>query len=154
MRCISIWQPYATLLVRRDALGMRFKAFETRPFPVPSTVLGQRLGIASTKTIKPEQRAIYQDPEFQRFYAETGLAPLDDLPHGCLIGTVFVAECELMTEDSIEDVTDEEKAYGDWRVGRYAWRTRDPQVFDEPIPVAGKQGIWIYDVPPYLRRVK
>jgi activating signal cointegrator 1 len=154
MRCISLWQPYATLLLYRNNHGMRYKAVETRPFPAPSTVLGQRIGIASTKILKPEQRACFDDPAFQAFYQETGFPALDKLDHGYLLGTVHVYDCELMTEESIEDVTDEEKAYGDWRPGRFAWRTKDPEVFKDPIPVSGQQGIWIYNVPAYMRRVK
>ena len=133
---------------------MRLKAIETRPFPAPKTVLGQRIGIASTKILKPEQRAVYNDEAFQAHYQTTGLPALDDLPHGFLLGTVEVYDCEVMTEELIADVTDEEKVYGDWRLGRYAWRTRNSEVFKEPIPVSGQQGVWIYSVPDYLRRVK
>ena len=139
MRVISVWQPYASLLVGG------FKRIETRPFPAPSTVLGQRIGIASTKQIKPEQRAAFEDEVFARYYAETGLPGFDDLPHGFLLGTVLVKTCDPITEDDIDDITEEEQCYGWFETGRYAWRTLEPEVFPEPIPVRGAQGIWIWE---------
>jgi hypothetical protein len=139
LRVISLWQPYASLLVHRH------KLVETRPFPAPSTIIRQRIGIASTKQIKPEQRALFNDPLFQAYYSDTGLpAAFDDLPHGYLVGTVTVISSDVITEGDLEDVTDEEKLYGDWRVGRYAWRCQDHQALDKPIPCQGAQGIWIW----------
>lgn len=138
MRVISLWQPYASLLVHGHKLN------ETRPFPAPSTIIRQRLGIASTKTIKPEQRALIEDPVFAEYYAKTGLPAFDDLPHGALVGSVYVNSSDIITEGDIEDTTEEELLYGDWRVGRYAWRCRDHQALDKPIPCRGAQGIWIW----------
>jgi hypothetical protein len=138
MRVISLWQPYASLLVHG------FKLNETRPFPAPATVLRQRLGIASTKTIKPEQRMVFDDPKFMEYYEKTGLPPFDELVHGALVGTVYVNSSDIITDDDIEDTTEEELIYGDWRPGRYAWRCRDHQALDKPIPCRGAQGIWLW----------
>ncbi len=137
MRVISLWQPFASLLVHGH------KLIETRPFPAPSTIIKQRIGIASTKMIKPVQRAVFDDPAFAEHYAKTGLPEFDDLPHGCLVGTVYVNSSDIITEGDLEDVTEEEQLYGDWRVGRYAWRCEDHQALHKPIPVRGAQGIWI-----------
>lgn len=139
LRCVSIWQPYASLLVRG------FKLNETRPHSCPKHMIGTRIGIASTKQIKPEQRALFEDEVFQKYYRETGLPALDNLQHGFLLGTVFVNSSDIIEEDDLDDVTEEEQIYGDWRPGRYAWRCRDPQLFPEPIKVSGKQGIWFHD---------
>lgn len=141
MRCLSLWQPYASLLVHG------FKINETRPFAPPSTVINTRLGIASTKTIKPDQRALFADEKFQEYYRATGLPEkLDDLPHGKLLGSVFVATSDLITEPVLEEITEEEQLYGDWRPGRFAWGCRDPEYLTEPIPVMGAQGIWLLNV--------
>jgi hypothetical protein len=136
MRVISLWQPYASLLVRG------FKLNETRPFPCPPHIVGTRIGIASTKIVRPEQRDLVKDPTFSIYYEATGLPALDDLPHGCLLGSVFVHSSDIMTEDDLEDTTEEEQIFGDWKVGRYAWRCRDPEYLTEPVPVRGQQGIW------------
>lgn len=134
---ISLWQPYASLLIHG------FKINETRPFPCPS-LIGQRIGIASTKTIKAEQRKLFANAEFQSYYEQTGLPlVLDDLPHGKILGTIEIASCEKITEETLEEITEEEELYGDWRPGRFAWGTRDPIALPEPVPVMGQQGIWI-----------
>lgn len=135
IRVISIWQPYATLWVAG------FKMNETRPFPCHSLV-GKRLYVASTSTIKPQQRALFNDERFQHYYAATGLPPLEELPHGYLLGSVLINSCDPIGEDDLDDITEEEQLYGDWRPGRYAWRGRDPQFLPEPIKVSGAQGIW------------
>jgi hypothetical protein len=41
-----------------------------------------------------------------------------------------------------EKVTEEEKIFGDWRHGRYAWEFANMRMLDEPIPAKGKQGLW------------
>lgn len=137
MRVISVWQPYASLLVHGH------KLVETRGFPAPKALIGQRIGIASTKIVRPEQRAAMKDPVFARYYFETNLPrDIEELPNGYLLGTVLLHSCEPITEEDLEDVTEEEKLYGWWQEGRYAWRVREPESFDEPVPVRGAQGIW------------
>lgn len=139
MRCISIWQPFATLLVKG------FKVFETRSWAPPRSLIGQRIGIASTKVINPAQRQHFDDPNFRRFYDRI-LMPDDliELPHGYLLGTAVLDSYELMTPEFLEDVSEEEKAYGWWAEGRYAWRMVDPAEFEQPVRVRGQQGVWVW----------
>lgn len=142
MKTISIWNPFALLIVKG------FKIFETRTWPAPQSIIGQRIAIASTKTIRPEQRAHFNDEEFQDNYQRLGLPPnLTDLKHGFVLGTAVVECVELMTEEFMEDVSTEEQSYGWWNEGFYAWRMVDPVEFDEPIPVRGMQGIYEWSHP-------
>jgi hypothetical protein len=136
MKVISIWQPFSSLLVKG------FKIFETRTWPVPASVVGQTIGIASTKGIKSAQRAYFDDENFLKFYAATAMPQLEDLPCGYLLGTVKVDSCELMTPEFMEEVSDEEQAYGHWEEGNYAWRMTDRRVLDHPIPIRGAQGLF------------
>ncbi|UIN38338.1 ASCH domain-containing protein [Methylobacterium oryzae] len=137
MRVISVWNPYASLLVHGH------KLVETRGFPAPKGLIGQRIGIASTKIVRPEQRDAMKDPVFARYYFETNLPrDIEELPNGYLLGTVLLHSCEPISEEDLEDVTEEEKVYGWWTEGRYAWRVREPDAFDDPVPVRGAQGIW------------
>jgi hypothetical protein len=39
-------------------------------------------------------------------------------------------------------LTLEEKAFGDYSAGRFAWLLEDPVPFDEPVPVKGSLGLW------------
>lgn len=136
MKVISIWQPWASLVVH----GMKF--FETRTWPAPRSVIGQTLGIAATKNITPDQRSVYADPEFQFFYEQSGLPPLEELPRGMLLGTVTLDSIEEVTEDFIEDITLEERAFGWYQLGGYAWRLKHARPLKHPIPIKGAQGIY------------
>lgn len=140
VKVISIWNPYAVLIVQGH------KMVETRSWPAPKSLIGQRIGIASTKALKPEQRALWSDPFFMRYYNETGLPSLEELPNGAIVGTAILHSCEEMTEEDLEDVTEEEQLYGHWDVGRFAWRLRRPEPFVKPIFTRGFQGIWDYDL--------
>lgn len=140
MKIISIWQPFAGLLVKG------YKVFETRSWPAPAAVIGQTIGIASTKNLKPEQRAHFADPEFQNYYARLGLAEtLEEMPLGYLLGTVKLDSIELVTEEFLDDVSDEEQQYGWFNLGGYAWRMVDPVEFEHPIIIRGKQGIFDWE---------
>jgi hypothetical protein len=136
MKCISIWNPFALLIVKG------FKVFETRTWPAPASIIGQRIGIASTKNILPGQKAHVADETFKRYYETLCLPALEDLPMGYLLGSVVVDSVELMTEEFLDEVSDEEQAYGWWNVGGYAWRLTDPEELPYPIPIRGGQGIY------------
>jgi hypothetical protein len=140
MKVISIWNPYAILLVRG------FKNIETRGWPAPRTIIKKRIGIASTKIIRPEQRSVLSDEVFRFYYEKTGLScDLNQLPNGYLLGTAVLSSCDIITDDDLNDITEEEQIYGIYETGRYAWRFREQTIFDTPIPVRGAQGIWELD---------
>lgn len=139
MKVISISQPFATLVVKG------YKVFETRSWPAPASIIGETLGIASTKTVRPDARAHAEDPEFAQFYERLGLPALDELVCGHLLGTVTVDSCELMTEEFLEDVSREEKAYGWWQLGFYGWRLTHPRELKVPIAIRGAQGIYTWN---------
>lgn len=136
MKVISIWQPWASLVVHG------FKFFETRTWAPPRSVIGQRIGIASTKNITGDQRSAFSDPLMQKYYAQTELPALEELPRGYLLGTVLLHSFEIVTEEFLEDITEEEHSYGWYHEGNYAWRLRHPELLTHPIPIQGKQGLY------------
>lgn len=48
-------------------------------------------------------------------------------------------------EIMIETVPELEQLCGDWQTGRYAWELANLMPLPEPIPIKGKQGLWIPD---------
>lgn len=136
MKALSIWQPYASLIVTGN------KFFETRAWPLPRAMHGQRIAIHSTKTILPQQRALWEDAEFRGYYDQTGLPAPEKLAFGCVVGSVILHSCEVIDAELLDDVTSEEQLYGYWEPGNYAWRLRQPVMFHEPIPAKGFQGFW------------
>jgi hypothetical protein len=141
LRCYSVWQPYAHLLIKG------FKLNETRSTPAPKSLIGQRIGIASTLQLKPEQLKATASRTFKRHYKATGLIWKDwgSLPRGYLLGTVRLVGCVQMTKSFIRKQTAMERAFGNWKVGNYAWLVEAPIEWSAPVRVRGAQGVWIYD---------
>ena len=71
MKALSIWQPWASLIMSGH------KKIETRSWPAPYSIRGQRIAIASTKTIRPDQRQAAAEDDFRMHYAGTGLPALE-----------------------------------------------------------------------------
>ena len=137
MKVISIWQPWAHLIVH----GCKF--FETRTWAPPKAVIGQRIGIAATKNVLPKQMAAFNDEEFQFFWQMLEDVPdFHDLPKGYLLGTVVLDSFEAIDEEFLADITREERAYGWFKEGGYAWRLKHPEVLEHPIPIKGAQGLF------------
>lgn len=136
MKVISIWQPWASLIVHGH------KRIETRGWPAPRSIIGRTIGIASTKSVKAAQRRLIHEPEFARHYAATNMLTLEKLPLGCVLGTVFVEACDPIDEKLIDSLSDQERVFGWFEQGRFAWRLLNPRLLDMPAPVVGKQGLW------------
>ncbi len=137
MKVISIWQPWANLIVHG------YKRFETRTWAPPRSVIGQRIGIASTKNIVPKQVTAFNEPEFQLFWELLEEDwQFDRLPRGYLLGTVILDSYEEITDELIDDITREERAYGWYQLGGFAWRLTKPDLLEHPIPIKGAQGLY------------
>jgi len=136
MRAISINQPFASLIVKG------YKKFETRKWAAYDSIIGQRIAICSSSGIRPEWRRHCKSEEFRKFYNQLDWPAIGKLPKGALVGTVIIETCLPMTEEWIASISDEERAYGDWKIGNYAWKLRDPEYFAGQQPVIGWMGFY------------
>lgn len=136
MKAISVWQPYASLIVNG------FKTVETRGYPAPKSILGQRIAIASTKNIVKAQRSAVAEESFVHHCLSTGLPRLDDLPCGYVLGSVVVVSSRPIDEGFVSSLSDRERAFGWYGAGRHAWLLRDPLPLADPVLVKGAQGFW------------
>lgn len=136
MRALTVWQPFASLIVNGC------KTFETRTWPAPQALIGQRIAISAAARFTKEQQEFCDDPEFSSFYDNCGLGVCDGLERGVVLGSVLLHSVDRMDLQSFDRVSPEERAYGNWRHGDYAWRLTEPRVYDKPIPVRGMQGLW------------
>lgn len=136
MKAISLWQPWASLVV----LGK--KRIETRSW---ATSYRGPLLVHAAKRWGPDERAICWERPFVDALAEfVGTMPGDRLlPLGCIIGMVNVTGCILTTAANVP--AGDEYYFGDYAPGRYQWHTSDAIAFAEPIPWKGSQGF--FDVP-------
>lgn len=71
------------------------------------------------------------------------------LPFGAIIGQVTLVDVVRIRADEwlgdLEKLTLEERAFGDYRAGRWAWMMEDPAAFAEAVPMRGSLGLWDAD---------
>lgn len=164
MRAITLWQPWASLI----SIGV--KPFETRDYPPPRVMLGQRIAIhAAVKHAGKMQAEMMRGPHWDVAVAishaleEAGhRGNWGDLPHGAVVCTAVLEnayQCGPMDDDgqvfiqrcasgkSIGGVPTffQSDPFGDYSLDRWAWRLTDVQVLARPIPARGKQGWWEFD---------
>jgi len=103
--------------------------------------------------------AMYKDPD--------SVALLNrKLPLGAVVATAVLAGCWEIKNQKIlvsnqtgpmvmytkretgcfyEFPTEQDRLFGYWRPGRYAWELADVAALAEPVPARGKQGLWEWD---------
>jgi hypothetical protein len=136
MKALSIWQPWASLIISGQ------KKIETRSWPAPYSIRGQRIAIASTKTVSGEQRRAAAEDAFLLHYDATGLPEMEDLPMGCVLGTVLFEGCRAIDSEFLLELDEQEDAFGWYGPGRFAWFLKEPEKLDSPVAVRGRQGLW------------
>jgi activating signal cointegrator 1 len=137
MKAISLLQPWASLVV----LGA--KRFETRTWQTPYR---GPLIIHASKRFPEELRDLCGREPFRRILRAAGFASWFDVPLGVLLGTVELMDCLPVGE--LPALEETERALGDYRAGRWAWRLEQPQALPRLIPWRGMRGL--YDVPPHV----
>lgn len=165
VRCITLTQPYASLVVR----GL--KQYETRGYRIMSPEILQQIkiyglyihaGLAKHVNIdgkKVNCRELCEQPFFKE--AIGGAAGYDKLPFGGIIGKVNyngdwfhtdILKSALNTA-IIDDrktgsivITQQEQVFGDYSKGRFAWKLHKPSRLVELIPCKGKLQVWEYEL--------
>lgn len=93
----------------------------------------------------------------ERYYPADATTVVDQLPLGAIVATCRLIDCVPTrtlfpgwkrwqypgTEHSIRwEMTEQERAFGDYSDGRYAWLLADIQALSDPIPCKGSLGLW------------
>ena len=130
MKALSLTQPWATLV----ASGR--KKVETRSW---NTRYRGPLYIHAAKGFPPVAR------EFASVEHTLGRLP-GRIPGGALIAVVELVEI-LRTEEIAPSLSALERLYGDYSVGRYAWRLENVRELPEPIPYRGALGLFEVRLP-------
>lgn len=128
MRAISLWQPWASLV----AAGL--KVYETRHW---STDYRGALAIHAAKR---RVSIVGWEQTAADWAARLSVKSLADLPYGAFVGINDLTDV-VRTED-LADLTELERSFGDFRPGRFAWRTANPRQLQPPIAERGYQGLW------------
>lgn len=134
---ITLWQPWASLIFSGD------KVHETRSFPVPDRLLGERVAIHAAKRAGTDDEVGYVLDRLCR--ERFGNDWRETLPRGVVLGTVRIARSYEIDPTVVPAPTD--RIAGNWTPGRWAWELDSIEALSEPIEATGRQGWWSVDLP-------
>jgi|LGOV01.1.fsa_nt_gb hypothetical protein len=137
MKAITIWQPWAHLIIRGE------KTIETRSW---STRVRGTIAIHAAKKDCLKNINALSQKEKDFFYNAQKYNDYNNeicFPLGVIIGTIDLVGCQKIEELLVtEYATVKEKMLGDWSENRYGWILEKPCLFEKPIPYNGHQGFW------------
>jgi hypothetical protein len=150
MKAITIWQPWASLIM------MGAKQFETRSWETKHRgPLAIHAG-ASRHTVD----LIYSHPIIRTHYQANQMLDERILPFSAVLGIALLVECfevqpgvwgEMTRMKTIRNppkenwLREDERHLGDFTPGRFAWELRVIEIFRSPIPARGSQGLWNWE---------
>lgn len=141
MKVISLLQPWATLV----AIGA--KRIETRSW---ATKYRGPLAIHASKGVKAFIKKLIWTEPFHTVLAKAGFKLCFgadwNLPLGKIIATCNLADVIPITPEFVASLSEQEKAFGDYTPGRFAWILEDVKKLPEPIPAKGQLGLWKFDL--------
>lgn len=135
MKVLSLLQPWATLVVTGA------KKLETRSWQT-----SYRGGLLIHASLGKKGKILASEPPFKKY-----IQHFDQLPFGAIIGSIELEDVVRVENLFLSDhvlalLTLEEKAFGDYEPGRYAWILTEPEKFEHPIPVKGTLGLWEFEL--------
>lgn len=143
LKALTLTQPWASLV----ASGA--KGIETRSWGVE--YVGP-LAIHAAKGYPPEAEALCEQEPFSSKLEAAGYhrhtergSNLWGLPLGAIIAIVWLEQVERIT--SCIHVTSQERAFGNYAPGRYAWQFGEVYLLPTPIPARGTLGLWSWQPP-------
>lgn len=131
IQCISLWQPWAALI------ALHAKRIETRSWS-PGLRLrhGQQLAIHAAKKWNRESAALCLTEPFL-----TALQPVGGITGLQFGGFVALAEFIEAIPTTDAQPNEQERAFGDYRPGRFAWLLANVRAIPF-IPARGHQSLW------------
>lgn len=152
IRAISLWEPWASL-IRTGA-----KTYETRSRSInyrgPILICAAKGGLNKGKLFELILKSPFQKglaPLIGRPLDFTAWPPyqgieLNHLNFGKAVALVKITDCyNIGVYDLI--LPEQEKHFGDFTPGRYAWKLRMINNTFEPFPVKGRQGFFDVELP-------
>jgi hypothetical protein len=130
IKAISLWQPWASLV------AIRAKQYETRHW---TTRYRGKIAIHAAKRWTREEKDLTRSPWFYEALKAAGIDAMN-MPLG---GIVAVGELTAIYKSELlyPKISDQERAFGNYQAGRFAWRLENIQPV-EFIPLVGRQGLF------------
>lgn len=134
MKAITLWQPWASLM----ALG--YKKVETRSWAT------RHRGLTAIHSALRKPGFLghsCDNPDFCKLLTDLKIEPVE-FPLGCVLCTATLVAIA-PTGDVYDDLSEQERIFGNYEEGRYAWFFEDIQSLKTPIPVKGNRLLWNLD---------
>ncbi len=138
MKAITLHQPWAELVIRG------WKEYETRAW-VPRIQRPFMLAIHAGKSRVVDGRIRNdRDAHFMHWLHQVGIHDVDKLHYGAMLG---ICRCTAVydTGPLLQHLSEQEKVFGNFEPGRFAWRMEVVEVFAQPLLVKGQQGLWEWE---------
>lgn len=133
MKALSLTQPWASL-VESGA-----KRIETRGWP---TRYRGPVAIHAAKGFPSWAKNLCYTAPFCDVLRKHGMLRPEQLPLGLVLCITSIQDCR-RTEDLTREISELERAFGDYGPGRYGFVLGPvTRVFDPPIPARGALGFW------------
>jgi hypothetical protein len=136
MKCLSLIQPWATLILTGA------KTHETRRW---STSHRGLLAIHASRTVPLGIQHLCDEEPFCSALRAAGYESAVELPRGVILGTVELLDVLAVDRLDLSQLPPREIAFGDFSPGRFAWKLANPVLFAEPLSVRGKPGLFQTD---------
>lgn len=126
MKVLTIKQPYASMIINN------YKTYEFRTW---KTNYRGKLLIHAGGSI---------DKEDMKYFSYLNIS---SFPSKAIIGECTLTDCILIDDKFDKYLYDlDNKVYGRHsRVGLYAWKLENIVIYDKPINISGKLGLWNYE---------
>lgn len=140
MKCLSLWQPWASMV------QFGAKRYETRSWATPYRGL---LAIHAAKKWTGELSRTCGRSPFSDVLRSYGMyTDGTGLPLGSILSVHRLIDCR-PAEEVYPEISEQERDFGNYADGRFAWQLERVQVLDKPIPYRGLQQL--FEVPLVLR---
>jgi hypothetical protein len=138
MKTILLYQPWAKLVM----IGAQ--QYVTKSWA--TNYCGPLLIYAAKRFSKAEKDVCREEP-FRSALADVidgdSSNPLfDAFPLGAIVGMVRLISCRAIGPNLLSELDDRELGFGEYRLGRWAWKLQNPAEFKKPIATKGSHGMW------------
>ena len=123
--------PLTDTLVAMGAKTIETRSWATKHRGLLAIHAGKGAIPSKWRNPPPHQKAL-----FNQFTPD-----LEALPRSQILCIADLIDCRIMTQDLIDSLTDQERAFGEYSVGRYAWYLKLVKTFEPVIPAKGSLGL-------------
>lgn len=150
MKAITLYHPFPELVAFEQKLN-ETRSWET-PFRGPIAI-----HVATSR--KPWHMDLaFQEPFFSaltplhtEITTNGGVKSIGMKLHlGKVIAICNLVDCIKITPEFVASLSEKERVFGDYTIGRFAWKIEDVHQLKEPIMEKGKQRLWNFDETPHL----